>query len=311
MGTLQSEADGARFALGTRTLIGRSPRCDLHLPEPVVSGEHAVITWTGSAWTLKDLASRNGTWVRGHKVDAGTECVLGAGDRVSFGTDGPGWSLASSSGPCPAASERDGAIIEAPDGLLALPNAEQPELIVSHHASEGWVAERGAEAMAVHNGEEVHASGRSFVLELPPRPDQASPIARTTEAGKDTGAFDMLALDFAVSRDEEYVELVAQVPEHSVTLKPRAHFYALLTLARLRLKDAEDPSLPASSHGWVHHEDLARMLALEPNVLNVQVFRARKQLAGAGFEDAARLVERRPGARQLRLGTGRIRIRTL
>jgi len=53
------------------------------------------------------------------------------------------------------------------------------------------------------------------------------------------------------------------------------------------------------------------MLGLEPNVLNVQIFRARKQLAAAGFEDAAQLVERRPGARQLRLGTGRLRVRTL
>jgi hypothetical protein len=277
----------------------------------MVSGEHAIITWAGASWSLRDLASRNGTWVRGKRVEAGVEVGLAKGDSLGFGA-ARGWVVASVSGPGPCAvCVADGQVIEAPDGLLALPEIETPELLISHHDSDGWLAERGAEVFVVQDGQEVSCGGRQFSLELPPLSEVAGSMARTTDSSKGGATFDLLALEFAVSRDEEYVELLAHLPERSVTLKPRAHFYTLLTLARLRMKDAEDASLPESSHGWVHHDDLARMLALDPSVLNVQIFRARKQLAAAGFEDAARLVERRPGARQLRLGTGRLRVRSL
>ena len=312
MGTLRNQTTEQRRALGTRTLIGRSHRCDLQIALPMVSGEHALITWAGDGWTLRDLASRNGSWVNGRCVEAGVEVALAEGDTLGFGADTAGWTVASVSGPGPCALDlADGSVIEAPDGLLALPSLDAPEVLVSHSGSDGWLAERGAETFVVKDGREVLCAGRRFRLELPPPSEVADPMARTTDSSKGGGRFDMLALDFAVSRDEEYVELVAQLPERSVTLKPRAHSYTLLTLARLRLKDAEDDSLPESSHGWVHHDDLARMLALDPSVLNVQIFRARKQLAAAGFEDASRLVERRRGARQLRLGTGRIRVRSL
>ena len=311
MGRLVREGGDGRHPLGVRTLVGRSPRCTLQLTDRVVSGEHAVISWSGDGWTLRDLASRNGPWVRGERVQAGVEIALGAGDPVRFGSSGAPWSLDSASPPGPCAVDLDdGTEHESPDGLLALPDAEHAEVVVNHHPASGWLVEQGAETAPASDGDVVECAGRRFRLELPARSELAGPMARTADSN--TGeAFDALALEFAVSRDEEYVELVAQLPERTVTLKPRAHHYALLTLARLRLKDAADRSLPSSSHGWVHHDDLARMLGLEPNVLNVQIFRARKQLAAAGFEDAAQLVERRPGARQLRLGTGRLRVRTL
>jgi hypothetical protein len=43
--------------------VGRSSRCELVLPSPLVSGRHVEFVWEQGAWTVRDL-SRNGTWLR-------------------------------------------------------------------------------------------------------------------------------------------------------------------------------------------------------------------------------------------------------
>lgn len=72
------------------------------------------------------------------------------------------------------------------------------------------------------------------------------------------------------------------------------------------MADARD-GVDDSNQGWVYVDDLARMLKLDPPHLNIQIFRARKQLAqlldGAA---APELVERRVG--KLRLGAWSARI---
>jgi pSer/pThr/pTyr-binding forkhead associated (FHA) protein len=52
-------------------LIGRdgTPRCDLPLDDIAVSREHARVTWKrGGPVFVSDLASRNGTWMRGARL---------------------------------------------------------------------------------------------------------------------------------------------------------------------------------------------------------------------------------------------------
>ena len=50
------------------------------------------------------------------------------------------------------------------------------------------------------------------------------------------------------------------------------------------------------------------MLRLPRSQVNLQVFRARKQLAEAGVGNAAALVERRQGSQQLRFGIDAIEV---
>ena len=106
-------------------------------------------------------------------------------------------------------------------------------------------------------------------------------------------------LRFAVSMDEEHVQLSVAVGTRLVELPPRAFHYLLLLLARQRLTDAE---LPASEQGWVLVEQLMDQLKASRQKLNLDVSRARRQLAEAGIEDAVTLIERRPQASQLRIG---------
>jgi len=52
--------------------------------DPAVSRLHAVVENYGSGWTLRDLGSRNGTYVNGERVLA--ERMLRAGDEVRIGS---------------------------------------------------------------------------------------------------------------------------------------------------------------------------------------------------------------------------------
>jgi hypothetical protein len=108
---------------------------------------------------------------------------------------------------------------------------------------------------------------------------------------------------FVVTRDEEHVEVILVHEGGVIELPPRSFHYLLLTLARQRLAEAE---LPEEERGWVDRDTLCRMLAVDPLKLNVDVCRARKQLAATGVLGAAEIVARRATTGQLRLGAARI-----
>ncbi|CAN5327291.1 hypothetical protein BH09SUM1_BH09SUM1_17170 [soil metagenome] len=55
------------------TRVGRADDCELKLDNAKVSFRHAIIAETGGAWVVRDLASRNGTFVNERRV---TEAIL-------------------------------------------------------------------------------------------------------------------------------------------------------------------------------------------------------------------------------------------
>ena len=64
--------DLSRFgaAPSCRIVIGRSPSCDVTLDDCVsVSRRHAELSLRAGVWTLRDLRSRNGTWLGSHRVE--------------------------------------------------------------------------------------------------------------------------------------------------------------------------------------------------------------------------------------------------
>jgi ABC transport system ATP-binding/permease protein len=50
--------------------IGRLPECDLHIPSPLVSREHARMRWEAGHWVLEDLGSTNGTFWCSRRSDS-------------------------------------------------------------------------------------------------------------------------------------------------------------------------------------------------------------------------------------------------
>jgi FHA domain/DUF1707 SHOCT-like domain len=64
-------------------VIGRSPLCDLSVPDMTVSWRHAELRWAAGEWILADLGSTNGTRVNGWR--AGSGFAVRPGDHVAFG----------------------------------------------------------------------------------------------------------------------------------------------------------------------------------------------------------------------------------
>jgi hypothetical protein len=65
-----------------RTLVGRSPECDIFLDDVTVSRRHAEIVREGDAFTIRDLGSLNGTYVNKKRIES-TE--LSDDDEVQIG----------------------------------------------------------------------------------------------------------------------------------------------------------------------------------------------------------------------------------
>jgi hypothetical protein len=287
--------------LSDRCIVGRSRRCDLVLAARDVSGEHAVVQWCGTHWEVRDLGSRNGTFVDDVRLAAGGRASLVAGSRLQFGRESPGWLLVDAAGPrAQAVALEGGARRVAEGGYLVLPDAEEPVLAVFQDGEGRWRVEQGGASRAAVDREVVEAGG-AWRISLP-----AAAIG-TWEDGVDLVLVARLRLRFAVSRDEEVVELAAFVDERRIDLQARTHHYPLLLLARRRLADAA-AGVAAEEQGWLRQDEVLAMLRMKEDHFSVAIHRARAQLGKAGVADAAALIERRPGTRMLRIGVAEIEI---
>jgi serine phosphatase RsbU (regulator of sigma subunit)/pSer/pThr/pTyr-binding forkhead associated (FHA) protein len=61
-------------------VIGRSPDCDLTVPSPSISRQHARLVLVDGQWQIEDMRSRNGTYVNGRAIEARTP--LAQSDRI-------------------------------------------------------------------------------------------------------------------------------------------------------------------------------------------------------------------------------------
>ena len=74
---------GESFApSGPRTLIGRSPECDVFLDDVTVSRRHAELSREQETFTIRDLGSLNGTYVNRKRIES---AVLEDDDEVQIG----------------------------------------------------------------------------------------------------------------------------------------------------------------------------------------------------------------------------------
>ena len=301
MAFLEKTCNETRVNLGARVLVGRSPSCALRLDSPLVSGEHAVLWWADGKWWVRDLGSRNGTWLGGRRLQPGEAEGLEEGAHLSFGQREEVWALTDASGPTMLARNLAGGEPRAArDGLLCLPDETTPELTIFWDARGRWIAELEKEILEVHDGDVVEAGGARWQLSLPR--GSISTLPATQEASAP------LALRFSVSPDEEDVEVRVRQGGREHVLEPRVHHYMLLLLARARLQD-QAGGVP--EEGWVYTDTLMDMMRIDRVTMNLYVFRCRKHLAGLGIPAAGELVERRPHTRQLRIGTPLLEITSL
>lgn len=304
MGRLLRDSSEDHLELRSHHLIGRDPSCHLRLVRPEVSGVHAAIRWSMRGWELRDLGSRNGTLVDGRTVTPGEWVPLSEGSQLAFGHPDVRWTLSSAAAPLARAFPVDGGpALQERGGLLSLPSAADPQVLIHRSTNGEWVVEDPDGTGPPPEDAVLRLGEQAWVLELPEL-DPRTPMSREASLAD-------ASLYFQVSLDEEYVEVEVEVAGKRHALRPRAHHYLLLTLARLRLEDAAvDPDAPAS-HGWVAMEQLTGMLRMGERPLNLQIFRIRQEFAELGLREAQDIVQRRRGTGQLRLYVGAVHVSTL
>ncbi|KYF83866.1 hypothetical protein BE18_35115 [Sorangium cellulosum] len=296
---------GERIALRSRMLIGRSAACDLRVKNPRVSSEHAGLGWTGAGWEVRDLGSKNGTFVGERRLAVGERTPLLPGDLLTLGTPRPpatAFVLADAEAPAASARQAQTGVVRAASaGLIVLPDDENPRASVVEQHDGSWAVEAQGTARLASDRETVVVDGQAWILDLPQR-------SSSTVDGGGAPTLSTIALRFAVSRNEERVHITVVCPDRDIELPARSHHYLLVTLARARLAAAAEP--PAQ-RGWLDRDELCRMLATDELRLNVEVCRARKQFSALGIQDAASIVDRRVGTGQIRLGVERVDLRQM
>jgi pSer/pThr/pTyr-binding forkhead associated (FHA) protein len=303
MGALETP-EGARHELCADHLVGRGPDAALTLPNDSASRRHATLRWTGRLWELLDLGSLNGSFVDDKRVASGGRVSLQVGSRLRFGESEAQWLLIDDGPPGASVVALDtGKRFTPAGGMIAVPDAGEPQLSIYQTSDGSWLAETSDGASRVTNGEVLVVGGVSYRFEA------GQAVAITRHAGFGTApTLDQIALELGVSRNEEQVDITIVHRGQRTTLRSRAHSYVLLTLARLRLEDQQKTDLPVSSHGWVDQDQLVTMLATTRSRLALDVYRARAQFADAGVQDAAMIVERRTSSRELRIGASKLSV---
>jgi hypothetical protein len=301
MGLLEQTDRGDRFALGSRCLLGRHPGCDVRVEDGRVSGEHASLHWIGGHWELRDLGSRNGTFVEGRRLAPGERLVLSVSQVFSLGSSGVEFRLLEGGPPVARARHLGTGLVRTAVGsLLVLPDDGSPEVSLFTEAGQ-WILELRDTRRSVVDQERIRLGQQEWVVELP---------CAARETMEDAAGLNLqdVHLRIGVSRDEEHVEVRVQCGGREHVLPSRTHQYLLATLARRWLAEHGQPE---ADRGWVDRDTLCRMLATDVNKLNVDIHRVRKQLGALGVEGAAGVVERRPGTGQVRIGVRSVEVFTL
>jgi hypothetical protein len=282
-------------------IFGRAPTSSSRLAAGYVSAQHASLRWTGGRWVLRDLGSRNGTYLNTDRLAIGEERHVRVGMKLAFGkANNETWELLDDAPPPPVmAVPVDGGEPALLAGeLIAVPSENDPQVTIYRSNEAAWLIERADEVTtAITNQQTFTAGGRTW------RFCYSDAICETVQATSQTDLeVRHLQLLFSVSRDEEHVALQMTCGGRTFDMGARSHNYLLLTLARRRITDTAD-GIAETSCGWLYQEDLARGLHIDPPQLHLDVYRLRQQFGSIGVADAASIIERRPRTRQLRIGT--------
>jgi hypothetical protein len=303
LGSLEHIVSGRMVELRGRHVVGRASEADLRLDAPQVSLRHAELIWMDPGWFLRDLGSRNGTYVAGERLNPGAAVAVAEGALLSFAAPAGEWRLAATDPPRAMAVRLEGGPpVLARDGMLTLPDDLDPVAVLFADVAGRWWLERAGELREARDGEYVQAGAATWRVFLPRA--TAPTIAAVTPGPEAEG----VSLHFTVSQDEEHVRLTAVSGATLVTLRNRSHWYTLLTLARLRIADRDQGARPIAEHGWVSQDELCRMLAVDRNLLYTHLFRVRRQLLDAGVVGADALIERRMEVGTLRIGTALLKV---
>lgn len=283
MAVLANHLTGEKVVLQSYHVFGRRKvGTDTRLESKDVSQVHASIRWEGEEWKVIDH-SRNGTWIDQERLIHGKSVSLQQGTLLCFGkAEQSQWKVLETGPPVTvlvpiqedSTIQEDSAIIEL-KRFHALPNEENPEISIYISEEGKWIYETEMEIKPLQDGDLIRCGGKLW------RFLAAEAIDSTLEEFAQYFPPEEICFSFHVSLDEEHVFLNMSKQNQEVDLGERVHHYLLLTLARQRLQDAKHGNHDDSNQGWVELEKLSKMLNLDFAHINIQIFRARKQVSKA------------------------------
>lgn len=292
------EHSGLEYLRNYHTFGRRADSVDTLIQQAFISKLHAIFEWREPCWYVQDV-SKNGLKVNGKIIPAQRQLALKKGDLIDFAgmnevtltmvnLDAPQAMLINTEQPTETT-----ALAES----MLLPNESSPELALYLCSDrEQWFAEKIANGVEVgpfeHNDTiEIEKSHWKFLLLVKDH--------RASELDAKQTTLDDVIFRFDLGQDKETTNLTLIENGMEIDLGERSHHYLLLHLIRHRLND---------NFGWLDSQLLMRELDLKEAQMNIQFFRARKQVARAlpNAVGHSKLIERRRGA--LRVNISNIEI---
>lgn len=291
---VRDEHTGSTLSLGSQPLqIGRAPSNDLVLADSTVSWHHAVLWQEGGSVWVRDLGSRNGTFVNRAKIDAPTR--LQAGDLVRVADVAEIQVSESSNVSAPRSY-----IVEDVDSAAAFPVRsdrfnvgsgddadlfvegvdERAATLIFHANGELWVGTDEAE-FAIEEGETFEVAQRKLrVREVDPTQ------VPTIEADTDRYPYRVETTLNGASGPEAKILDLKRNRTYLISADNRAILLHLLV--RKIVEDQESGKQP-EDQGWCSDDEIrvgiwGRRADQDANSLHVLVYRLRSELKRAGFD---------------------------
>ena len=281
---------GLEYLRDYHTFGRRKESVDTLIEHPYVSKFHAVIEWREPNWLLKDV-SKNGLKLNNKIIPSQKPTALNIGDTIDFSGIGEATLIIKNlDAPTPLLVNKTSPLetIEISESLL-LPNDDTPEIALFLCPDrEQWFAEtvkEGIETGPYENGDVIRLNGTEWTFLLIAEDDA------TTEYNPKQASLDDVVFRFDLSQDEENTNLTLIENGVEIDLGQRTHHYLLVHLLRHRSTQGNDS-------GWLDSQLLLKELGLEETHMNIQIFRARKQVASSlpSTSGHSKLIERRRGS---------------
>lgn len=277
---------------GRPQTLGRGRDCDVVLVDGAVSSHHAAVWVEESTAFVRDLGSRNGTFVDDAKVVGVTQLQEGARIRLSSGQQfvvrahgtarESGWAV-------------DALFLEFVDAQVKKPFFGSRFVYGGEHSDVAGAAGTDGFALAAHDDGEIWLS--TLDADMPIVLDEAFTVegkrfrvvreqvmagySVTTDTVESRMTYRMVVNLNGVSGPEALIEDVGRTRRHVIDAENRA----VLLYALARRAQAAD----VADDGWCSDDDVTRDVwgkkgSADANGLHVLVHRLRKELKEAGFD---------------------------
>jgi hypothetical protein len=286
---------GHTHLLATRTTVGSDALCTVPVPDPRVSTPHALLRYDSrSRWVVRDLGSRNGTWLNGAPITAFVDHPLAAGDKLVFGSAEAGtWTIGSTEPPVAFAVHRKtGACVRGTtDTLVVVDGDVRWELA---RLGDLWELQPGDDERPAWSGMPLGADN-AWTVYLP---------QHGSTVGVRPFSLRTATLAFVEHDTDEGVSFTLEQDGRTLELGDSALWRLLWVLADER---AHSPRPDETERGWISISDLEHRTGLDRKSIDIYVGRLKKELTQRKVLDVSGVVEVRNNWRRIGVPAARIR----